>query len=336
MNKQIIIILILILILILMSVFIFSKSSFSSNKSIFPFRQLCNEKREIIPIVALTSFFRNDKDIQRYNDYISNGIIVIGYTSYKSFPKPISDDSLDKNTLDDTFEYTKKIKNWVCCFKNPINYGFTNYNNLLEMSESDFIDASSDIGLDKKYDFIYNCLPDDANTCPLNGWNAINRNFNLALKCFPIMINEFNLKILVIGRLNCGLEELYKDNIEVIGQLPYNEFQNKLKESKYLFIPNIYDASPRVITEAISKNIPVLMNSSILCGSKYINYETGEFFTDEYDIRLSLKNLLNKNISPKKWWEQNYSKSKSGIKFKNWLYNFYPDILKNTTEVLFY
>ena len=151
------------------------------------------------------------------------------------------------------------------------------------------------------------------------------------------MINEFKLKILVIGRLNCGLKEIYGDNIELQDFLPYHEFQEKMKQSRYLFVPNIYDASPRVVAEAIIKDLPVLMNSSIVCGSKYINYETGELFTDENDIRYSLKKLLAKKdqISPKNWWKENYSRQISGKKLRDFLYTQYPDILENVKEIYF-
>ena len=89
---------------------------------IFPFRLLCNEKRDIIPVVALTAFFRTDNDLKRYDKYIANGNVVIGYTSYKTFPKPITDGTGDIATNMD-FPYTDKIKNWVSCFKNPTEIG---------------------------------------------------------------------------------------------------------------------------------------------------------------------------------------------------------------------
>ena len=303
---------------------------------IIPFRLLCDERGKVIPVIALTAFLGLPEHVNRFREYIANGIKVIGYTSYKSFPKPISDGTVDNQSLDDKFKYTQEIKNWVCCFKNPTDYTFTKNNNLLEMSESDFIDASPK-DTPKKYDFIYSCLEDDKDACPLNGWNAVNRNFKLALKCFPIMVNDFNLKILVVGRLNCGLEKLYPDNIEVVGFLQYNEFQERLRQSRYLFIPNVYDASPRVITEALSKDIPVLMNRNILCGSKYINEHTGEFFTDEHDFKDQLNKLLNKQMHPIKWWAQNYSKEKSGTKFRNFLLQCYPDMpeLIHSNQVYF-
>ena len=79
------------------------------------------------------------------------------------------------------------------------------------------------------------------------------------------------------------------------------------------------------------------MNMNIVCGSKYINYETGEFFTDENDIRLSLKTLLDKKdkISPRKWWKENHSKKQAGKKFRDFLNEQYPDILNEVNEVYF-
>lgn len=80
------------------------------------------------------------------------------------------------------------------------------------------------------------------------------------------------------------------------------------------------------------------MNRNIVCGSKYINYETGHLFTDEHDIRLAISTLLEKQskISPKKWWEKNYSRKKSAIKIRDFLYNSYPEYLENTKEIYFY
>jgi hypothetical protein len=305
----------------------------------FPYRYTCDENQKILPFVLVSAFFRNDKErVEMYNEYMQHDIKLVGITAYKSFPKPITDATGDSGTKDDTFDYYTNIKNWLCCFKEPEDYGFDyDKHRIIDISESDFYDVDTNPEVEKKYDIIYVCLKDN-DSCPADGWNAINRNFDLAQKCLPIIINEFKLKVLVVGRINCGLEKLYGDNIEVVDFLPYHEFQNKMRQSKILFIPNIYDASPRVVAEAITKNIVVLMNRNIVCGSKYINYETGHLFTDEHDIRLSLSTLLEKQskISPKKWWEKNYSRKKSAIKFRDFLYISYPEYLENTKEIYFY
>ena len=304
-----------------------------------PFRYFYDENKNILPIVAITAFFREDKErVEIYNEYKANDIKVFGITAYKSFPKPITDKSGDSNTKDDPFDYYANIRNWLCCFDDPSKYGFDKRHNLIDMSESDWYNSDDDAPYkDKKYDIIYICLK-DSDTCPLDGWNAINRNYDLAMKCLPILINEYNLKVLFIGRQGCGLETLYGDKIETTDFLPFHEFQQKLRESRILFVPNIYDASPRVIAESIIKDIPVLMNNRILCGSKYITFDTGELFNDEHDIRLSVSNLLERidEISPKSWWADHYSTKKCAVKLRDFLYPEYPDVLENVKEMYFY
>ena len=57
----------------------------------FPFRYTQDEKNQILPLVFVTAFFRDDVERARYQEYIDNGIKVVGVTAYKTFPKPITD-----------------------------------------------------------------------------------------------------------------------------------------------------------------------------------------------------------------------------------------------------
>lgn len=307
-----------------------------SKTRIFPFRYFQDNNNNILPIVAVTGFFRDQSALNKYYEYKNNNIHIFGITAYKTFPKDITDGSEGDYINNTKFPYTTNIKNWMCCFYDPQNYNFTDQNNIIAMSESDFYDTNDTNPTTKKYDFIYICLK-DSDQCPLNGWNAINRNYDLALKCFPILFNNFGLKGLVVGRVNCGLEELYKDNIEVTDMLEYHILQEKMAQSRFLFVPNIFDASPRVVSECITKNVPVLMNKNIVCGSKYINYETGEFFDNENNISTSLTTLLNKidNISPQNWWKDHYGTEKSERKLCKFIKKCYPDISPEIERIKF-
>lgn len=290
----------------------------------FPFRYFTDENKKVIPLVAVTSFFRDDDAKRLFKEYQDNGVILIGITAYKSFPKKIKDGTADDYTGDQDFDYIGKIKNWLCCFKDPDYYGFSKFNNIIDISESDFYDAEDRV-TQKKYDVIYSCPDDDKNTCPKDGWNAVNRNFELAKKCFTIMIRDFGLNILVIGRTKCGLEDKYGDKIKTVDFLPWDEFQQRLRESRILFVPNVADASPRVIAEAMTKNVPVLMNRQILCGSKYITEESGELFTDETDVAKALKKLVGGKKNPHKWWRDNYSKQSSAVRLCNFVNDAFPN-----------
>ena len=151
------------------------------------------------------------------------------------------------------------------------------------------------------------------------------------------MCFEFGLRGLIIGRENCGLEKEYGDYLEVVGWLEWAKLQEKMRESKILFVPNIFDASPRVVAECITKNLQVLMNRNIICGFKYINYQTGELFNDETDLRQALTNLLNKpaSVSSKKWWSENYSQEKSQTRLRDFLAESFPKELAGVSKVKF-
>jgi hypothetical protein len=50
-----------------------------------------------------------------------------------------------------------------------------------------------------------------------------------------------------------------------INQRKYYDY---LKKSRFSFIPQIHDASPRVSTQALAHNVPILMNRHISGGWK--------------------------------------------------------------------
>jgi hypothetical protein len=306
----------------------------------FPFRYTQDEKGNTLPLVMVSAFFRDNTERERFFEYKKHGIQIVGITAYKSFPKPITDPTGDSETPNDPFNYYKNIQHWFCCFNNPAYYGFGPHHQLVDISESDFYDAEETVrrDKDKKYDLVYVCLGDSDDHCPMDGWNAINRNFKLALACFPILIQELKLKILVIGREHCGLEKLYGDQITVMGFLPWHEFQEKLRQSRILFVPNIYDASPRVVAESLIKGLPVLMNRAIVCGSKYIVPETGELFTDENDIRWSVLQLLSRmpTMDTAAWWKQHYSRKTSGQKMRTAIEEWFPGFLPARVEEVYF
>ena len=96
---------------------------------------------------------------------------------------------------------------------------------------------------------------------------------------------------------------------------------------KFIFLPNEKDASPRVLTEALATDVPALINKNILGGWKYINSETGEFFTDENDVEPALDTMLHKlkdnKYKARDYFIKNYSVANSGRRLKKFLYDNY-------------
>ncbi len=110
----------------------------------------------------------------------------------------------------------------------------------------------------------------------------------------------------------------------------YSPASEKLIQARFAFLPQICDASPRVSTQALSMNIPLLMNRNIMGGWKYLlPGKTGEFFHDMSDFKESLRLILdntrgdNSPYEPLDFVLQNYGNHHSGRKLfefvkRNW------------------
>ena len=250
--------------------------------------------------VALIVAPMNNKDKDNYEKY-NHKILFLGMTSYLEFPNIVSnklDLYNDPNNQTWKFDYKNNIKGWFYCFRNPDNY-FNSFTPKLLLSESDFADEKTlkpDSSIQKKYDFIYIChkLDENKKTCE-NDWVTYNKNWKLAIDCLNIMCAKFKLKGLLVGRMGCTIPSVCLKQLDLTEKLPWNDLLQKYKECKFVFVPNIYDASPRIITEALCHDLPLMVNKKILGGWKYINDETGVFFNDLNDFEYNLEKLL-KNL----------------------------------------
>merc|ERR1711988_1512111 len=98
---------------------------------------------------------------------------------------------------------------------------------------------------------------------------------------------------------------------------------NYLKQSRFAFLPQIHDASPRVSSQALALDVPILMNYHIMGGWKYVNDQTGEFFHDISDFRDALDRILKgsdipNHYNPKKWVLSHYGDEASGKVLLKW------------------
>jgi len=102
------------------------------------------------------------------------------------------------------------------------------------------------------------------------------------------------------------------------------DFMKHIASSKFLLCTSQEDASPRMITECLSIDVPILMNKNILGGWKYIKPETGEFFTDDQDVVDAYKRLSTASKSPRNWYMQNSSPSVSGKRLAQFIKRIDP------------
>merc|ERR1712012_42351 len=120
------------------------------------------------------------------------------------------------------------------------------------------------------------------------------------------------------------------------------EYFRYLKQSRFAFLPNVHDASPRVTTQALVLDVPLLMNKHISGGWKYLNEKTGEFFHDMSDFHQSLEKILRGaatpgHYQPRKWVLENYGNEHAGKRFLAFVKTHFSDrvhLPKNTKLLL--
>jgi hypothetical protein len=103
--------------------------------------------------------------------------------------------------------------------------------------------------------------------------------------------------------------------MELTDFLEYDKFIQQYKRCRFVFCPNKLDASPRVMTEAICYNMPVLGNYNITGGWKYVTPESGELFNErpgdfEEVLGRFLKNFA--NYKPREFYMREFAKEKMG------------------------
>ena len=276
-----------------------------------PFLNIYDDKGNKTNVVFITHPFTRDECIKQYNDAKKKGVLFLGMSSYCEFPGIISNphDILHDPNNDawKKYNYFDLTEGWCHCFREPNKYIKNNTKPITLISESDFANYDNhkpDDTIEKKYDFLYVCLKDNE-TCK-DGWQSYNRNWEVAKKCLDIMCEKYNLKGLLVGRINCEIPKGCHQLMELTDFMEYHKFIKSYNQCKFVFVPNIADASPRVLTEALCFNLPALVNYNILGGWKYINDKSGELFVDENDFEKVLNKFLTKLKNKEYNSRQNY------------------------------
>ena len=299
-----------------------------------PFLNIYDNKGNKINVVFITHPFTRDECIEKYEDAKSKGVHFLGMSSYCEFPGIVSNphDVLHDPNLDawTKYNYYELTRGWCHCFREPDKYIADTTIPRALISESDFANFEQhkpDPSINKEYDFLYICLKDN-DKCE-DGWQAYNRNWDVAKKCLDIMCEKYGLKGLLIGRINCEIPKGCHQLMELTDFMDYSKFIKTYNQCKFIFVPNIADASPRVLTEAICFNLPALVNTNILGGWKYIDDKTGELFNDDTDFEAALSRLIEKqkdgHYAPRDQFIANYGTSNAGKKLLNFVCDCIPE-----------
>jgi len=246
---------------------------------------------------------------QKYKDEI----LFLGISSMNDYP------------LNEKIDYVGMFPGFLHMMREPEKH-FPPHVKTILMSQSDFSLPNypeRDYSIPRKYDFTYSGSDCDV-LSDGGGWCDWSKNWTFVKKALVVMCGEFNMTgVLVATKDKSGRHALTIPKncrgkmIQTTYLAKQGDYFDYLKRSRFAFLPQVHDASPRVSTQALALDVPILMNWHIQGGWKYVNDQTGEFFHDMNDFRESLRRILRnadivKAYEPRKWVLENYGNAHSG------------------------
>lgn len=310
----------------------------------YPFQNCRTQRGQEVNIILVRAAM-NRRQRLLYEKYKHN-ILFLGISSFEDYPLPSVNPFSGRYPAD---EYVGLFPGFLHMMHEPQKY-FPPHVKTILMSQSDFslpYYSERDYAVPRKYDFTYSGSDQDvARDCV--GWSSFAKNWTFVKQALEVMCSEYNLTGVLVAtkdkqnRKACTIPEKCKGLILQTQFLDQRDFFGYLRESRFAFLPQIHDASPRVSTQALAHDVPMLMNAYISGGWKYMNAKTGEFFHDMTDFRQSLEKILKyadtpKHYEPRKYVRENYGDENSGPRLLKFVQDNFLDRVKlpeGTTSLL--
>ena len=318
-----------------------------------PFQPVVNENGEFVDVILVRHFFM-DKEHKKLFEKYKAEILFLGIMSYEKFPL-VSPNPWSYEPSPDE-DYLSMFPGWFNMYRNPEEiFKNAKHNDgtagngveikVLDMSQSDFDfprihyeEEVRDSKHVKQFDFTYVMsdlsisASDEDQQC--DSWGAFAKNWTFVRDhALDIMCGELNMTgVLILTKDKesgkaCKIPASCQGKILQTPFLHHSEVLDYIRQSRFLFLPQICDASPRVATEAMSLNVPLLMNHNIVGGWKYINNHTGEFFHDQTDLKEKIGKLMETlpMYTPRQYLLSEYGRKNAGPKMKAFVEENFSD-----------
>lgn len=201
---------------------------------------------------------------------------VVLWSSYQNFPARIDHPCENRGPTRESERFVQQYHNrvvlWCHCFRNPNHGSFTPLQQTpkLLLSESDFTDCAGlarrfPFRTDAVYDFDWVAVVGDSR------WTEHIRRLEV-IQSWMNAATALGMRVAVVGST---ARRGFHTSVTCIPWSSQAEFFTTLTRSRYLFCASGPDASPRVLVEAGALGLPVLLNSDILGGWKYVVQSKG-------------------------------------------------------------
>lgn len=308
----------------------------------YSFNAVKTERGASVNIILVHSPFQNQHEEDLFEKY-KHEILFIGISSLEDFPLPPPNPFSPKFPAD---RYVGLFPGFLNMYRVPEKI-YPSHVKVLDMSQSDFSLPDMQTPFPKKYDFTFSGTDQDvASDCV--GWSSFAKNWSFVLQALEVMCGELAMTGVLVATKDkqdkkaCSIPKSCDGLITQTTYLDQDKFFSYVRQSHFQLMPQVHDASPRVATQALALNVPLLMNSHLIGGWKYLNEKTGEFFSDISDFRESAQRILRNAkaggvYEPRKWVTEHYGDAISGARLKKFIEDNFKDrvALPRGTKLLF-
>mmetsp|Transcript_36754 Transcript_36754/g.114466 ORF Transcript_36754/g.114466 Transcript_36754/m.114466 type:complete len:559 (-) Transcript_36754:91-1767(-) len=295
----------------------------------YPFQPVRDQWGRLVNIILVRSPFRSRRQEQLFERY-KDEILFLGICSFEDYPLPPPNPFSQPFPAD---KYVGLFPGFLHMFRR--SEVFPPHVRLLLLSQSDFCLPPASKPLPKRYDFVFSGSDQDVdNDCV--GWANYAKNWSFVKEALEVMCGELKMKGVLVAtkdkanRRACSIPASCKGLITQTQYIPQEEFFTFVRQSHFLFVPQVHDASPRVATQALALGIPLLMNRNIMGGWKYVNEKTGEFFNDMSDFRESVRAVMQKSkaggvYEPRRYVDESLGDAISGARLRRFVVENFQD-----------
>jgi hypothetical protein len=113
---------------------------------------------------------------------------------------------------------------------------------------------------------------------------------------------------------------------ECVSFLPWHVLMASISRARFMLFTSEVDGSPRLITEALCLNKPVLLPFDLMQGWKYATSDSGELYSGIHDVASSALKVLSLPRRPFDWFHSYYGKRNASAQLFGVLRSLQPDL----------
>jgi hypothetical protein len=276
----------------------------------YPYNKITDQHGNTLPIIVLSApIYEKDKSqLERFWDAKKRGDLCLGIMSCGRWPHYNKADAAINSRLaqinnSHMQSIIKEMDGWLSCESGQYSSKSVLY------SESDLTDVAPTIKPwnERDIDIIFYSGITESK------YYAYHKQIQLGIDCLRKIKAATGCRAIYVG-------EKPKDSLEHQSRFLWADWNKYLQRCKILLVSAISDASPRILTDALSNGCAIIVNKEIFGGWKYVVPETGAFFTTSDDSIAAYKNIIDKsesgNFDPSKWYAANYGKEKGALRLR--------------------